>query len=104
MNERIRLREKSAMVEAEVKNLEEGIKKDFLDRKIEVIKQDELDYIDRLGDHRRKFLSLLHGMGPYVIKEITEGGTVQLEKLNSELFTGQVNGSQLKSYIGGPAS
>lgn len=42
MNERVRLREKSAMAEAEVKKLEEGIKKDFLDRNVVVIEQDEL--------------------------------------------------------------
>ena len=38
MNERVRLREKSAMAESKVKKLEEGIKKDFLDRKAVVIK------------------------------------------------------------------
>ena len=52
MNDRVRLREKSSMAGAEVKKLEEGIKKDFLDRKTVVIKQDELDKIERLGDHR----------------------------------------------------
>ena len=92
------------MAEAEIKKLEEGIKKDFLDRKTIVIEQDELDYIDRLGDHCRKFLSLLHGMGPYVIKEITDGSALQLVKLNDELFPGKVNGSRLKLYTGGMAS
>ena len=36
MNERVRLREKSTMAEAKVKKLEEGIKKDFLDKQIVV--------------------------------------------------------------------
>lgn len=76
MNERVQLREKSTMEEAEVKKIEEGIKKDFLDRKNDVIKPDEPDYIDILRDHRREFLSLLHEMGAYVIKEITDGGVV----------------------------
>lgn len=40
------------MVEAEVKKLEEVIKKDFVDRNIVVIKEDDLNYIGRLRDHR----------------------------------------------------
>ena len=76
MNERVRLREKSAMTEAEFKKLEEGIKKDLLNRKTVVIEQDELKYIDRLGDYRQEFIGLMHWMGPYVIKEITNGGLV----------------------------
>jgi len=43
----------------------------------------------------------MHWMGPYVIKEITDGGAVQLVKLNGKLFRGKVNGSCLKPYIGG---
>ena len=42
----------------------------------------------------------MHWLGPYVIKEITNGGTVQLAKLNGEPFSGRVNGSWLKPYIG----
>lgn len=38
MNERVQLREKSAMVEEEVKKLDEGINKEFFDKKIVVIK------------------------------------------------------------------
>jgi len=42
----------------------------------------------------------MHWLGPYVIKEITDGGGVQLVKLNGEPFPGQVNGSRLKPYTG----
>ena len=45
----------------------------------------------------------MHWLGPYVIKEITEGGAVQLVKLNGDPFPGKVNGSQLKPYAGDPA-
>jgi len=38
MKEGVRIREKSALVEVEVKKLEEEIKKDFLNKKIRVIK------------------------------------------------------------------
>jgi len=40
-----------------------------------VIKQEELGYVDELRDYHGKFISLMHGMGPYVIKVI-DGGVV----------------------------
>ena len=45
----------------------------------------------------------VHKLGPYVIKEITDGGAVQLVKLNGDPFPGKVNGSRLKPYTSGPA-
>lgn len=50
MNEISQLRKKSIMVEAKIKKLEDGIKKDFLDKKTIVIEYDERNYIDKLGD------------------------------------------------------
>jgi len=49
-----------------------------------------------------KFLSKfeMHWLGPFVVKEITDGGAVQLVKLNGELFPGRMNGSRLKLYTG----
>lgn len=35
----------------------------------------------------------MHWLGPYVIKEITDGEVVQLVKLNGDPFPGKVNGS-----------
>ena len=40
----------------------------------------------------------MHSLGPYVIKEITDGGAMQLVKLNGDPFPGKVNGSRLKPY------
>ncbi len=40
----------------------------------------------------------MHWLGPYVIKEITDGGVVQVVKLNGEPFPGKLNGSFLKPY------
>lgn len=40
----------------------------------------------------------MHWLGPYVVKEITNGGAVQLAKPNGELFLGRMNGSRLKLY------
>ena len=45
----------------------------------------------------------MHWLGPYVVKEIIDGGTVQLARLNGEIFLGRVNGSILKLYQGDPA-
>eukprot|EP00253_Pinus_taeda_P035482 PITA_35482 len=46
----------------------------------------------------------MHWLGPNVIKEVTDGGTVQLAKLNGDPFPGRVNGSRLKLYTGGPTT
>lgn len=43
----------------------------------------------------------MHWLGPYVIKEVTDGGMVRLAKLNGDPFSSRVNGSRLKLYIGG---
>eukprot|EP00253_Pinus_taeda_P023025 PITA_23025 len=44
----------------------------------------------------------MHWLGSYAIKEVTDGGAMQLVKLNGEPFPGRVNGSWLKPYTGGP--
>jgi len=45
----------------------------------------------------------MHWMGPYIIKDILDGGTVQLTKLNGEIFLGRINGSKMKAYMDDPA-
>ena len=37
-----------------------------------------------------------HWLGPYQVKHVTNGGAVQLVKLNDEVFPTLVNGSRLK--------
>ena len=51
----------------------------------------------------KKFLGKLrmHWLGPYVVQEVTDGGAVQLAKMNGEPFPGRVNGNHLKHYMGG---
>ena len=39
-----------------------------------------------------------HWLGPYQIQQVTEGGAVQLSKLNGELVPTLINGSKLKLY------
>ena len=46
----------------------------------------------------------MHWLGPYVVKEVTDGGVVQLAKLNGDPFPGKVNGSRLKLYMSGPTA
>ena len=41
----------------------------------------------------------MHWLEPYVIKEITYGGAVKLEKLDGTEVKGLVNGIQLKLYF-----
>ena len=40
-----------------------------------------------------------HWLGPYVVKEITEGGAMKLEKLDVTKVKGLINGSRLKPYF-----
>ena len=40
----------------------------------------------------------MHWLGPYQIQQVTEGGVVQLSKLNGELVPTLINGSRLKIY------
>ena len=41
----------------------------------------------------------IHWVRPYVVKEITDGGAVKLEKLDGTEVRGIVNGSRLKPYF-----
>ncbi len=39
-----------------------------------------------------------HWKGPYLVQKVTDGGVVQLAKLNEEIMTSMVNGSRLNLY------
>ena len=39
-----------------------------------------------------------HWKGPYIVQRVTDGGAVQLAKLNGEILPSMVNGSRLKKY------
>jgi len=59
----------------------------------------KIKYLVLLYDSKfTKFLGKfqMHLLGPYVVKEITDGGAFQLAKLNEELILRKVNGSRLK--------
>jgi len=59
------------MLQANVKGLEDDIERDFIARKPIVIEQDDLNYIDRLGDYHQD-------MKEYVRKI----GSLRMEKFN----------------------
>ena len=76
------------------------------DRHIKVCTFKENDLVLLYDSKFEKFPSKLqmHWLGPYFIQEVTNGGTVQLAKLNGDPFPSQVNGSRLKLYTRGPAA
>ena len=49
----------------------------------------------------RKFKT--HWKGLYIVQKFTDGGAVQLAKLNGELFPSMINGSRLKKYRDRPS-
>ena len=63
--------------------------------------------IFQIGDlvllYDSKFVNFLekfkmHWLGPYQIQQVTDGGAIQLSKLNGELLPTFINGSRLKLY------
>ena len=53
-------------------------------------------YDSQFAKHPGKFPQ--HWIGPYIVKEITDGGVVRLATLHGDMIPSYVNGSQLKSY------
>ena len=43
-----------------------------------------------------------HWKGLYIVQKVTDGGAVQLARLNGEIFPSMVNRSRLKKYRDGP--
>ena len=57
-------------------------------------------YDSRFAKFYSKFC--MHWLGLYQVKHVTSGGTVQLAKLNGEVFPTLVNGSRMKLYRDNP--
>eukprot|EP00253_Pinus_taeda_P003387 PITA_03387 len=79
-------------------------KKAWHDHHIKVRTFKENDLVLLYDSKFKKFLGKLcmHWSGPYVVKEVIDGGAIQLAKLNGDSFPGRVNGSCLKLYMGEP--
>lgn len=66
--ERVRLRNKIALVEVEVKKLEEEINEDFLNKKTRVIRQDAHNHVDKFEDYRRELINLMPWLRLHITK------------------------------------
>lgn len=62
------LREKSDLMDAEVKKLENQIKQEFLVEKLRLVRQGAYDHVDKLEDYCLKLVSLLPWLGPHIAK------------------------------------
>ena len=84
--------------------LQKAREKYWLDQKIrlEVFKEKELVFLydNQFVCHPGKFHK--HWWGPYIVKEITDGGAVHLAMLRRDYLPGYVNGSRLKPYRDNP--
>jgi hypothetical protein len=74
--------------------------KDWNDRHIKKRRYKEgylvLLYDSRYLHHPKKFK--IHGLGPYQVEAITNGGVVQLKDIAGRNLKGLVNGSRLNLY------
>ena len=86
--------------------VQKGHEKAWHDRHIKQCTFNIKDLVFLYDNNLMKFTGKfqMHWLGPYVVKEINDFYTVQLEKINGELFLKKVNGSRLKSYKGDPAT
>ena len=67
------------------------------------IKKKQFQIGDLVLLYDSKFMKFLgkfktHWKGPYIVQEVTDGGAVQLTKLNGEILPSMVNESRLKKY------
>ena len=67
------------------------------------IKKKQFQQGDLMLLYDSKFMKFLgkfktHWKGPYIVQKVTDGGAVQLAKLNGEILPSMVNGSRLKKY------
>lgn len=68
--------------------------------KVNTFKKDDLVLLYDSKFKKFQVKLCMHWLGPYVVKEVTDGGAVQLAKLDGDPFPGRVNGRLLKLYIG----
>lgn len=66
--ERVRLRKKSALVDVEVKKLEDEIKEDFLTEKTRMVRQGVYDHADKFEHYCRELISLMPWLGLHIAK------------------------------------
>lgn len=83
------------------KQVQKQREKAWHDLHIKVLTFKENDLVLLYDSKFEKFPGKLrmHWLGTYVVKEVTDGGAIQLAKLSGDPFSGRVNGSLLKLYM-----
>lgn len=104
----VRLRKRSALVDTEVKKLEDEIKEYFLGKKIRVIRQDVYERDDRFKAYHQELISLMPWLGPHITKHIDQGSVLQMIKCMMPIVTikggfspGNMIGDRMKLHTGG---
>jgi len=78
--ERVRLREKSTLMDAEVNKIEDEIKEEFLTEKIGMLRQGAYDQTDKLENYRHELVSLIPWLGLHIVKHSDQGSVLQMRK------------------------
>jgi len=78
--ERVCLRNKSALIEAEVKKMDSEIKKDFLNKKTGMPKQGANDPANRFEDYQCKLIRLIAWIEPHITKQINYSRALTMVK------------------------
>lgn len=72
------LREKSALMDAEVKKFENKIKEAILIKKLRMVRQCVYNHTDKLEDDRHELVSLRPWLGSHITKRNDQGRTLQI--------------------------
>ncbi len=109
--ERVQLRKKSALVEAEVKKLKDTIKEDFLAKKTRMVRQGAFNHADKFENYHHELISLMPRLGPHIAKHNDQGSTLQMVKCTMPRITikggdsqGTTTMDRMKFYMGGAAT
>jgi len=79
-NERVWLKEKSALMDAEVKKMEDEIKEEFLTENTRMVRQGAYDHADKFEHYHCELVSLLPWLRPHITKLSDQGSTLQVVK------------------------
>ena len=109
--ERIRLREKSALMDAEFKKLEDKIKEEFFAEKTRMVRQGPYNHSNKFEHYRREFINLMPQLGPHIAKHSDQGSALQMVKCAMTTETikggdslGTMTEDQMELYMGGVAT
>jgi len=109
--ETVWLRKKSALVDAEVKKLQDKRKEYFLAKKTRMVRQGAYDHADRYENYCCELISLMPWIGPHIAKHSDQGSTLQMVNYTMPTVTirggdslGTMMEDRMQLYIGGVAT